>query len=368
MVCRHTTRLTREMIDRNLPVLKRGDHIGMPLKKRLFGTVLKHHAIVDSYKVRDDKMPELSVIEVGLEGGEKKVMKIEASKCDRKLEDITLIEYEKRKYDHTETYNRANKWVKDKGQQGANDSDSETHYRLLTRNCEHFAAACVNGPTQFSPGYMKSVSVQSAKLCWLVLDICIALSQCACFIVNFNDYITNSVWAELAICEAAFLVVFIVIVLSEYLLFKRRTFGVCKECLCARRIIFLVKAFLFAITEIGNGFLVQPLNGATEDVTWVLRVSISTVEAVSIMFVAPCLTKCLIFCLGSKRCTQCSKCCSQCLCNICNFEKGSYKYVVHHIVCHDINVCVRHCCLYFGRCICEPNEQTVDEESDIIYI
>ena len=165
------------MIERNLHILKKGDHIEMPLENRCFGTFLKHHAIVENFNTENKKLD--------VEGLMGKQMEIKAEECDRKLEDITLIEYRNRRYDHVESYARADKVRKDY-ESSMNDIRRKT-YSIFNRNCEHFAAACVNGKDKelSFENFDKSTSMQSAKCFWVLFDIITAILQCLFFIMNF---------------------------------------------------------------------------------------------------------------------------------------------------------------------------------------
>ena len=364
MVCRQRTRLTSEMIKRELPILKRGDHIEMPLKDSIFGTFLKHHAIVDSYKVGEEFVqdPELYVVEVSRDvdqsnqnerveqcnAKKQKKIEIKRNKYDGKLEDITLIEYRKRKYHHTDTYNRAMSFVGNK-----------SNYNLVLKNCEHFTAACVNGEHTLSIDNWKSVSVQTLQLFWAIVDILFAVFQCAFFYHNFTDWMFGYLWAAtLGTCEGVFLALFLFFFVLEYFLFKPNTrVCVCSECLTARYIMFVVKALLFAIIEIGNEFLVQPFfydKDCVKLVSLSLPEILSIVEGVSIMFIAPRLTKVVIFFLGSKRLKW--------LWNICKFEEDAYKHVLHYISLHDIDVAVKNCFLMCGTSIFRPSRTTTDPD------
>ena len=384
MTCRHKMRLDKEIFNRNLPILKTGDHIQMPLDNRCFGTFLKHHAIVKNFDV-EDCTPKLSVIEVTVvkEGFVQNRLKIKENEYKRELDQITLVEYRKREYNHLDTYTRARELVlKDNGQVAGGQS-----YNILTRNCEHFAAACVNGQKKLTfDNFDKSTSLQSSKCFWVVFDIFIAVLQCAFFIMNFYIYaiyvhgkgmeqifpqflihffnvlqcyhaeqddlgfMTDCEWKVLAFFEAMFLIFFLCVILPYQYLWLKRYKCVCDECLSARKIIFWVKAFLFAIFETGNKFLERPLYDLihclkdNSAITLTICIMISTIEAVFITWVASRLTKCFIFCVGNKHCL---KWC----CNVCKFEEDAYKYVVRNIHCHDISLCLNDCFLCCGTCI-----------------
>ena len=130
MVCRHSTRLNQEMIRRNLPILQRGDHIQMPLENPCCGLCCKHHAIVDEFEIENGRH-ELSVIEVGR--GEEKNLTISASICNTDLEQIELIEYRKRKFNHGETYTRACELQRSRERQLAEkNADSESSCCIKT--------------------------------------------------------------------------------------------------------------------------------------------------------------------------------------------------------------------------------------------
>ena len=60
-------------------------------------------------------------------------------------------------------------------------------YLIFNRNCEHFAAACVNGKDKelSFENFDKSTSMQSAKCFWVLFDIITAILQCLFFIMNF---------------------------------------------------------------------------------------------------------------------------------------------------------------------------------------
>ena len=386
MTCRHKMRLNREIFKRNLPILKRGDHIQMPLENPCLGTFLKHHAIVGDFKVENGH-PELYVIEVsGIDG--RKQLEIKSGKCQKELDKITLIEYRKRKYDHEETYERARDFNDNSNAQ----SVSNRSYNLFTRNCEHFAAACVNGPDELTiDNISKSTSLQSTKCLWVVFDVIVAILQCVFFILNFYIYVihvngkekednfpeflvdffyaldcyhtkreelsimTGCEWIALAFFQTLFLIVFLCILVPyQHFWLRKRYKCVCEECLNARKIVFWIKAILFAMIEIGNKFLERPLYDLihclkdNSVLTLFLCILISAVEAVFITWIASRLTKCLIFCAGNK---HCSKLC----CNLCKFKEDAFKYVVRNIHCHDISLCLSECFLFCGTCI---NRQT----------
>ena len=278
MVCRSSTRLNQEMIRRNLPILQRGDHIQMPLKKSCCGLCCKHHAIIDEFEI-ENGTHTLTIIEVGR--NEKKQFKIEASKCDSDLEQIELLEYRKRKFNHEQTYARARELQ-------LKFKENET-YNLLRRNCENFSAACVNGDDELSlENIHKSTSLQSAKCCWLLFDFIIAEFQCLFFIGNFyiyavfamkkqsNNhfpdwfvrfvYFIDCVHAEsdmrgfLTDCDwkaiVMFLGVFVLgfVVLLGYQCYLKGHMAVCNECLCAKRIVYRVKVVFHVSVEIANVF------------------------------------------------------------------------------------------------------------------
>ena len=71
-------------------------------------------------------------------------------------------------------------------------------------------------------------------------------------------FYTDCEWKALAFFEAMFLIFFLIIILPYHLWLKKFD-CVCGECLCARNIIFWIKAILYAIFEIANKFLERPL-------------------------------------------------------------------------------------------------------------
>ena len=334
MTCRKLVKLERGMSS----PLQRGDHIQMPLDRRCLGRCLTHHAIVEDCKKEGDKSLSLTVIEIPDKGGRlEKKLKIEKNTRNVDIKQVTLVDYRKRKYNHSETYNRALKFISNQQQNSVQNADmhpvqnfehntdmhtaqnsehnadmhtvqnfehntdmhtgqnyehnadlhpvqnfehntdmhteqnsehnadmhpvqnfehntdmhteqSSEHnadmhpvqnfehntdmhtaqnsklnadmhpvhnfehntdmhteqnsehidqccscnvkrYNLLYRNCEHFAAACVNGQGELSrANFHKSTSLQTVKCCWLSFDIVIAIFQCIFFITNFYIY------------------------------------------------------------------------------------------------------------------------------------------------------------------------------------
>ena len=213
MTCRKLEKLERGM---PLP-LQRGDHIQMPLGQPCLGRCLSHHAIVIDCSESDGN---LTVIDIPDNGGMFKKKLIIGANSDVDIEQITRIDYRKRKYTHLETYNRALKFISNQPQNSEQNVD--THpvqnfefntdmnteqnsehnakvdqccscnvkcYNLFYRNCEHFAAACVNGQEDLSPVNIdESTSLQTVKCCWLTFDIVLAVIQFLLFITNFYIY------------------------------------------------------------------------------------------------------------------------------------------------------------------------------------
>ena len=180
-------RLDGEMIRRNLNVLRKGDHIQMPLQSRFLGTFLSHHAVVKEFKVENSEVKTFSVFEIPDKGGIwKKTLRVKLNHCAVEIEDITLIEYRKRKHDHNKTYERATRF------ESHSDSVSTERYNLFTRNCEHFASTCVNGNADISvEKFDESTSLKSAKCFWIFCDIITAVMQFVFFITNFYIYAIN---------------------------------------------------------------------------------------------------------------------------------------------------------------------------------
>ena len=432
MGCRHKVKLDTEMIKRNLPILQKGDHIQMPLKNCLLGTFLSHHAIVDEFKVDEGKVTDFCVIEIPDKGGfREKNLRIERNKCDVDLDQIELIEYRKRKYDHTETYFRALK-VADHDLQRAdqnrkstngsiNTSESTTStnvkpnnaqkppYNVFRRNCEHFASACVNGPSRFSSDNVdQSTSLQSTKCWWIFFDIIIFLFQCSFFLTNFYIYAvyvkkderynhfpawfmefidrlhcyhperdekgfkTDCDWKALGLFFGLFVLIFVFLLLYQYCCLIKKHKCVCEECLMARKILYCAKALHFVIFEIINIYLERPLFNIIDclnyDSVFILFVFIiiCAIEAVIVTLAAsiltryfiryisfPCCTRCITMC--SMRCTKCTRWCSDGGCT-CRFEEDAYKYVVRNITCHDVSLCLDSCFLCLT--CCRGNENT----------
>ena len=284
------------MIKRNLPILQKGDHIQMPLKNRLLGTFLSHHAIVDEFKVDEGKVTDFCVIEIPDKGGFlEKNLRIERNKCDVDFDRIKLIEYRKRKYDQTETFFRALKVKEhlqktDQNRESTNGSTStfesttstnvkpnnaqKPSYNIFRRNCEHFASACVNGQSRLSSYNVdQSTSLQSTKCWWIFFDIIIAFFQGAFFLTNFYIYAvyvrknerynhfpwlkgfidflqcyhpareekgfkTDCDWKALGFFVSLFVLIFVFLLLYQYCYLIKKHKCVCGECLMARKILY----------------------------------------------------------------------------------------------------------------------------------
>ena len=406
MVCRHSTRLDQEMIRRNLPILERGDHIQMPLKNSCFGLCCRHHAIVDEFEI-ENGTHKLSVIEVAV--GENMKLNIEANTYDTNtdLEQIELIEYRKRKFNHGETYTRACELQRT--QEPLENADSESSepcssittcmkkYRmkknnLLHRNCEHFSAACVNGDDDLLlDNVHKSTSLQSAKCCWLLFDFIIGVFQCLFFIGNFyifatfamkkqsynhfpdwfvrfvhlidcvhterhmRGFLTDCDWKVIGMFSSLFAIAFVV--LLGYQCYLKGHMAVCNECLCTKRIVYWVKVVLFVSVEIGNVFLEEPLFNwidwlyYEQGFTLFVLAMISIVETLIVTFAATWIGRCLIYYCSFPCCLKCPSrcffgfpCCLKRCC--CDYSEkcSSCCYKCSKWLCAFSPMCSCKCC------------------------
>ena len=375
MGCRHEVQLDKKMIKRNLSILKKGDHIQMPLKNCCLGTFLSHHAIVDEFKVEEGEVKDFRVIEIPDKGGFlEKNLSIKTNKCYVDLDQIKLIEYRKRIYDHTETYLRALKFKSDSENRESTNGNTHTSksttstnnaqkpsYNVFRRNCEHFASACVNGQSKLSFNNVdQSTSLQSTKCWWIFFDIIIAFLQGIFFLTNFYIYAvyvrkderynhfpwlmgfidvlqcyhpsrdekgfkTDCDWKALGFFVFLFVLIFPFLLLYQYCCLIKKDICVCKECLMARKILYCAKALLFVIFEIINIYLERPLFNIIDWLnypsmfTLFVFIIICAIEAVIVTRAASILTRYFIRYISSPCCTRCSfPCCTRCITRCAN--------------------------------------------------
>ena len=118
---------------------------------------------------------------------------------------------------------------------------------------------------------------------------------------------TDCDWKALGLFIFLYVIAFVILLVYQYRCLTRKHKCVCGECLCARRLLFCAKFFLYIIVEIGNKFMERPLCNMFDwlnygsEFTLFVFIIISAVEAIFVSSIASCATRYFMYYISFQR-------------------------------------------------------------------